>query len=209
MRGPDLMSSRFRNFGFGTKRKSSSTNVANGTPGTPTSSVHGGGPTSNPSSSTVSITPTTTASTAASAQTPTTTDGASSTTSLPMNQAPNGLGRPPSYTYNPNAPRATSPMPPGGKHAVPFDLGWNLGRTATLMLRERSSRAEPGEPATAVCRRLPSTESSQQRPATKHRWLWGPSGGRRERTEQGTTHRGHRFCEEQNKFTITSRANVG
>ncbi|KAL8737741.1 MAG: hypothetical protein Q9181_001398 [Wetmoreana brouardii] len=36
----------------------------------------------------------------------------SSTTSLPMNQAPNGLGRPPSYTYNPNAPRAQSPMPP-------------------------------------------------------------------------------------------------
>ena len=117
MRGPDLMSSRFRNFGFGTKRKSSSTNVAHGAaaPGTP-NSVHG--PTSNPSSSTVSITPTTTASTAASAQTPTTTDGASSTTSLPMNQAPNGLGRPPSYTYNPNAPRATSPMPPGGKRTL-------------------------------------------------------------------------------------------
>lgn len=38
-----------------------------------------------------------------------------STTSLPMNQSPaqNGLGRPPSYTYNPNAPRANSPMPPG------------------------------------------------------------------------------------------------
>ena len=36
----------------------------------------------------------------------------SSTTSLPMNQNQNGLGRPPSYTYNPNAPRATSPMPP-------------------------------------------------------------------------------------------------
>ncbi|KAL8720912.1 MAG: hypothetical protein Q9225_002298 [Loekoesia sp. 1 TL-2023] len=36
----------------------------------------------------------------------------SSTTSLPMNQTQNGLGRPPSYTYNPNAPRAQSPMPP-------------------------------------------------------------------------------------------------
>ncbi|KAL8969730.1 MAG: hypothetical protein Q9183_001859 [Haloplaca sp. 2 TL-2023] len=35
-----------------------------------------------------------------------------STTSLPMNQVQNGLGRPPSYTYNPNAPRAQSPMPP-------------------------------------------------------------------------------------------------
>ena len=39
----------------------------------------------------------------------------SSTTSLPMNPPQNGLGRPPSYTYNPNAPnpnRAQSPMPP-------------------------------------------------------------------------------------------------
>lgn len=43
------------------------------------------------------------------------TGSTSSTASLPMNQSPaqNGLGRPPSYTYNPNAPRATSPMPPG------------------------------------------------------------------------------------------------
>lgn len=57
-----------------------------------------------------------------------------STTSLPMNQSPaqNGLGRPPSYTYNPNAPRATSPMPPGQQQAVhhpppintnPYSLG--------------------------------------------------------------------------------------
>ncbi|KAI4129947.1 MAG: hypothetical protein LQ347_003563 [Umbilicaria vellea] len=43
-----------------------------------------------------------------------------STTSLPMNQSPaqNGLGRPPSYTYNPNAPRAQSPMPPPGPQQV-------------------------------------------------------------------------------------------
>lgn len=40
------------------------------------------------------------------------TGSTSSTTSLPMNPAQNGLGRPPSYTYNPNAPRAQSPMPP-------------------------------------------------------------------------------------------------
>ncbi|KAL8642459.1 MAG: hypothetical protein Q9228_000847 [Teloschistes exilis] len=39
-----------------------------------------------------------------------------STTSLPMNHAQNGLGRPPSYTYNPNAPRAQSPMPPPPPH---------------------------------------------------------------------------------------------
>lgn len=29
-----------------------------------------------------------------------------------MNQGQAGLGRPPSYTYNPNAPRAASPLPP-------------------------------------------------------------------------------------------------
>ncbi|KAL8781124.1 MAG: hypothetical protein Q9194_000543 [Teloschistes cf. exilis] len=39
-----------------------------------------------------------------------------STTSLPMNHAQNGLGRPPSYTYNPNAPRVQSPMPPPPPH---------------------------------------------------------------------------------------------
>lgn len=43
-----------------------------------------------------------------------------STTSLPMSQSSpqNGLGRPPSYTYNPNAPRAQSPMPPQGPQQV-------------------------------------------------------------------------------------------
>ena len=43
-----------------------------------------------------------------------------STASLPMNQSPaqNGLGRPPSYTYNPNAPRTNSPMPPGQQIAA-------------------------------------------------------------------------------------------
>ncbi|KAL8915168.1 MAG: hypothetical protein Q9171_000287 [Xanthocarpia ochracea] len=43
---------------------------------------------------------------------PTPVNNTSSTTSLPMNPPQNGLGRPPSYTYNPNAPRAQSPMPP-------------------------------------------------------------------------------------------------
>ena len=33
-----------------------------------------------------------------------------------MNQGQNGLGRPPSYTYNPNAPRAASPLPPQQQH---------------------------------------------------------------------------------------------
>ena len=101
MKTTDLMNSRFRNLGFGTKRKSSSPNI------THTSSQ----------GSTTSITPTT--SNGPLAQTPNPADGSSSTTSLPMNHAPNGLGRPPSYTYNPNAPRATSPMPPGGQQVMP------------------------------------------------------------------------------------------
>lgn len=42
-----------------------------------------------------------------------------------MNQNPGGLGRPPSYTYNPNAPRAASPLPPGqmGHHPPPINTG--------------------------------------------------------------------------------------
>lgn len=52
--------------------------------------------------------------------------GASSTISLPMNPPQNGLGRPPSYTYNPNA-RPTSPMPPTTQqtmhHPPPINTG--------------------------------------------------------------------------------------
>ena len=51
---------------------------------------------------------------------------ASSTTSLPMNPPQNGLGRPPSYTYNSNA-RPTSPMPPTTQqtmhHPPPINTG--------------------------------------------------------------------------------------
>lgn len=87
---PDLMNSRFKGFGgFGSKRTSSR-------PGPPTTQQQPSTTTLNPSAPTNGV-----------AHTPT-----SSTTSLPMNQNQNGLGRPPSYTYNPNAPRATSPMPP-------------------------------------------------------------------------------------------------
>ena len=50
----------------------------------------------------------------------------SSTTSLPMNPPQNGLGRPPSYTYNPQ--RSTSPMPPATQqtlshHPPPINTG--------------------------------------------------------------------------------------
>lgn len=51
-------------------------------------------------------------------------DSTSSTTSLPMNPGQNGLGRPPSYTY-PNAPRATSPMPPQPQPPHPLPINTN------------------------------------------------------------------------------------
>ena len=97
----DLMNSRFRNFPFGSKRKSNSPNIVT-TPSTQSSLLNG-----------TVITPT---------------GSTSSTTSLPMNHTQGGLGRPPSYTYNPNAPRATSPLPPGGQtaaahHPPPINTG--------------------------------------------------------------------------------------
>ena len=103
------MSSRFRNLGFGSKRKSSSPNIAN---------------TANNQASSTTTLPAT-ALNGSATQIPSATEGSSSTTSLPMNHNPNGLGRPPSYTYNPNGPngpRATSPMPPGGQQAVSHPL---------------------------------------------------------------------------------------
>ena len=90
------MNSRFRNLGFGSKRKSSSPNIVT-------------------TASTQNLTSLSPATTNGTVHTPT--GSTSSTTSLPMNTQ-NGLGRPPSYTYNPNAPRATSPMPPGTQQTV-------------------------------------------------------------------------------------------
>jgi hypothetical protein len=90
----DLMNSRLKNFGFGSKRKSSA-------------------PLTTPQSSLQPPTPNGTS------NTPPPGGNNSSSTSLPaardsMNQ--NQLGRPPSYTYNPGA-RPTSPLPPGGQPA--------------------------------------------------------------------------------------------
>ena len=94
------MNSRFKGFGaFGSKRTTSSSNVNKPT-----------GPTSQtPSASTTTLAPSPPVNGA-----PLTPPGStSSTTSLPMNPGQQtGLGRPPSYTYNPNAPRAGSPLPP-------------------------------------------------------------------------------------------------
>ncbi|EGD90832.1 hypothetical protein H112_01415 [Trichophyton rubrum D6] len=89
----DLMSSRFK-LGFGNKRKSGSslapTTTATNTPpnGSPSQPSPPPGNTSNPNASSAS---------------------------LPMNPQ-NHLGRPPSYTYAPGAPRPASPLPPGGQH---------------------------------------------------------------------------------------------
>jgi len=89
----DVMNSRFKNLGFKSKRKPSSNNVAIQQSLAPPQQPNG-----------IAHTPPL--------------GNNSSTASLPMNQNPNQnqLGRPPSYTYNPHAPRPTSPMPPGASH---------------------------------------------------------------------------------------------
>ncbi|KAI4247362.1 MAG: hypothetical protein L6R42_009647 [Xanthoria sp. 1 TBL-2021] len=92
------MNSRFKQFGasFGSKRNPNR-NRDNGS--TTTTNTSG--------ASTLTLAPPT------NGIPPTAANNTSSTTSLPMNQPQNsGLGRPPSYTYNPNAPRTQSPMPP-------------------------------------------------------------------------------------------------
>ncbi|KAL8675502.1 MAG: hypothetical protein Q9168_000014 [Polycauliona sp. 1 TL-2023] len=95
-----LMNSRFKQFGasFGSKRNPNRNRDNNTTT------------TSNPSNgSSLTLAPPSTTN----GLLPTPSNHTSSTTSLPMNPPPNnGLGRPPSYTYNPNAPRTMSPMPP-------------------------------------------------------------------------------------------------
>ena len=114
---PDLMTSRLKAFGgaFGSKRTSSSNNNRSGlTPppqtNLPIQSNH----------STASLTPSTHTTNGHTPQ-----GSSASTTSLPMNNQ-GGLGRPPSYTYNPNAPRTGSPLPPGqqmGHHPPPINTG--------------------------------------------------------------------------------------
>ena len=99
----DLMNSRFRNLGFGgSKRKSSSPNTIINSANNSTAIIN------QPSSNGIVHTPT---------------GSTSSTTSLPtaMNHNRGGLGRPPSYTYDPSGPnagRATSPLPPNSQAAM-------------------------------------------------------------------------------------------
>ena len=98
------MNSRFKGFGgFGSKRTSSRNGVTQ-QPSTTSLAPSASASTTN-GNGVVSHTPT------------------SSTTSLPMNNQ----GRPPSYTYNPNAPRAGSPLPPPQQqmahHPPPINTG--------------------------------------------------------------------------------------
>ena len=111
------MTSRFKAFGgaFGSKRTSSNNNRSGLTPPPPQGNLP-----QQSNHSTASLTPSTHTT---NGQTP---QGSSaSTTSLPMNNQ-GGLGRPPSYTYNPNAPRTGSPLPPAqqmGHHPPPINTG--------------------------------------------------------------------------------------
>jgi len=90
----DLMTSRFKSLGFGTRRKNSSAAQSQNQASTQPNNNNYLVQTSNGASSN-SPPP----------------GHSSSTTSLPMNNQ-NPPGRPPSYTYN-AAGRPTSPMPPG------------------------------------------------------------------------------------------------
>ncbi|RMZ92108.1 hypothetical protein DV736_g674, partial [Chaetothyriales sp. CBS 134916] len=101
----DVMSSRLKSLGFGSKRKSAVTIQTSTSAGAPNGSTTTGTPSPAPANS--------------------------SQTSLPpppavMNQS--GLGRPPSYSYNNAAGRSTSPLPPPGQqqqqmahHPSPLD----------------------------------------------------------------------------------------
>jgi len=119
------MQARFKNLGFGSKRKTSSLNIAGSaaTASQTTIPQHQQQYPTNESSSTLQSQLTTTNSPhlnqnqlcpppGAAGGAPVLPDPTASITSLQMNQPPNGPGSPPSYQYNPNAPRASSPMAP-------------------------------------------------------------------------------------------------
>ncbi|KAL8842213.1 MAG: hypothetical protein Q9170_000619 [Blastenia crenularia] len=116
------MNSRFKQFGasFGSKRNPNR-NTRDNTSTSTTTTSNGSSLTLAPPTNGVAPFPS---------------NGTSSTTSLPMSQPQNGLGRPPSYTYNSNAPRAQSPMPPPAQqqmahHPPPIHTGaYNQGHPA-------------------------------------------------------------------------------
>ncbi|KAI4176582.1 MAG: hypothetical protein LQ343_000873 [Gyalolechia ehrenbergii] len=106
------MNSRFKQFGvsFGSKRNPNRNRDNNSTSTTTTNG------------SSITLSPPT------NGVIPPPSNNTSSTTSLPMNQTQTGLGPPPSYTYNSNAPRTQSPMPPPAQqqmahHPPPIHTG--------------------------------------------------------------------------------------
>ena len=117
------MTSRFKGFGaFGSKRTSTNNNNNNNNHRNRLTPPPPQGLPQQPNHSTTSLAPS--PPTNGAVHTPQ--GSTSSTTSLPMNQNQGGLGRPPSYTYNPNAPRAASPLPPGQQmahHPPPINTG--------------------------------------------------------------------------------------
>ncbi|KAL2824108.1 hypothetical protein BDW59DRAFT_147844 [Aspergillus cavernicola] len=122
----ESMSSRFKSFSWKRSKQPSSVSSVTAqsinTPSTRTLVSPPPAPTSNPNPNS---TPTPTLSTTTSASSPPSGES-SSTASLPMNNNPNSLGQPPSYTYNTAAGRPTSPMPPGNQQQMPHPLNTNM-----------------------------------------------------------------------------------
>lgn len=110
----DLMSSRFKSFGFGTKRNKNHSSL-------PSSQVPPSSNTTTPSTTSNNLVAIPSNGTSASSAL---SGHSSSTTSLPMNQNP--LGRPPSYSLG----RPTSPLPPGQQLAHhPASINTNMQYT--------------------------------------------------------------------------------
>ena len=109
----ESVSNRLKSLGFGSKHKSSLSNIHTSI----TTTNH--------------LTPTST-----NASTPTPPQNNSSTTSLPMNPQQNPAGRPPSYSYN-SAGRPTTPQPPGhtqlAHHPPPIDTNQRFPPTNPAM----------------------------------------------------------------------------
>lgn len=81
----------------------------------------------------------------------------SSTTSLPMNQPPGGLGRPPSYTMN---NRPTSPMVQHGQHPAPTNAPYNqpgvpMNTAQGYGMQQQQQQVAPSIPTTLSTSQYP------------------------------------------------------
>lgn len=129
----DLMNSRFKQFGasFGSKRNSNR-NVSNSQNSSSLIPAATNGASHTPNAST------------------------SSTTSLPMNPPQNGLGRPPSYTYNTQL-RSTSPLPPATQQTM-----------SHLPPPIQTGAYQPGHPALGGAAQPPSYGGAYVQPNGMH-----------------------------------------